>query len=106
MKTKFGWKSGNYATFPQICIDFNFSGKSGILKTSLIPLGYFLICGEYTDSSDLDLLIDLTPETSLMDIGTIRCELRVLLGIDVDVLTPKALPDSFRGQVLKESMLL
>jgi len=65
-----------------------------------------VIRGEDTDTSDLDLLIDPTPETSLMDIGAIRSELKTLLGVNVDVLTPKALPDSFRDQVLKESIPL
>lgn len=60
--------------------------------------------GEDTDDSDLDLLVEPTPETTLMDIGAIRYELRKLLGIPVDVLTPKALPDSFREQVLLEAM--
>lgn len=40
----------------------------------------------------------------MMDIGAIRYELRSLLGIEVDVLTPKALPDSFREQVLAEAV--
>ena len=57
-----------------------------------------------TEQSDLDFLIDPTPETSLMDIGAIRYELKQLLGIDVDVLTPNALPDSFREEVLKEAV--
>ena len=39
-----------------------------------------------------------------MDIGAIRYKLRKLLGIPVDVLTPKALPDSFREQVISEAM--
>lgn len=39
-----------------------------------------------------------------MDIGAIRYELRVLLGVPVDVLTPKALPDSFRNSVLAEAI--
>lgn len=60
--------------------------------------------GEDTDGSDLDLLVEPTPETTLMDIGAIRCELRKLLGVPVDVLTPKALPDHFREQVLLEAM--
>ena len=59
--------------------------------------------GEDTDGSDLDLLVDPTPETTLMDIGAIRYKLRKLLGVPVDVLTPKALPDSFREQVLLEA---
>jgi len=61
---------------------------------------------EDTEDSDLDLLVDPTPETSLMDIGAIRHELKNLLGIKVDVLTPKALPDSFREQVLREAVPL
>lgn len=59
--------------------------------------------GEDTDSSDLDILIDPTPETTLFDIGAIRHELLKLLGVPVDVLTPNALPDKFRALVLAEA---
>jgi predicted nucleotidyltransferase len=52
------------------------------------------------DDSDLDILVDPTPETTLFDLGAIRHELRQLLGVPVDVLTPGALPDSFRASVL------
>ena len=52
------------------------------------------------ESSDLDILVDPTPMTSLFDIGATRRELKQLLGVKVDVLTPNALPDSFRSQVL------
>ena len=55
---------------------------------------------EQRESSDLDILVDPTPMTSLFDIGAIRRELKQLLGVKVDVLTPNALPDSFRSQVL------
>jgi predicted nucleotidyltransferase len=47
-----------------------------------------------TECSDLDILIDPTPETTLFDI---------LLGVQVDVLTPNALPDKFRAAVLAEA---
>jgi predicted nucleotidyltransferase len=57
-----------------------------------------------TDDSDLDILIDPTPETTLFDIGAIRLELRKLLGVPVDVLTPNALPDKFRALVLAEAI--
>ena len=60
--------------------------------------------GEDTDSSDLDILIDPTPETTLFDIGAIQVELQRLLGVSVDVLTPKALPDKFRSSVLAEAV--
>ncbi|PCI65540.1 MAG: nucleotidyltransferase [Piscirickettsiaceae bacterium] len=63
-----------------------------------------VIRGEDSDTSDLDLLVDPTDQTSLMDIGAIRFELKQLLGIDVDVLTPNALPDACRLQVLRESV--
>jgi predicted nucleotidyltransferase len=62
--------------------------------------------GEDTDESDLDLLVDTTPETSLLDIAKIQNRLQKLLGISVDVLTPKALPDSFRAKVLAEAVLV
>ncbi len=62
--------------------------------------------GHDTDSSDLDILIDPTPETTLFDIGAIRHELSKLLGVRVDVLTPNALPDKFRAFVLAEARLV
>lgn len=48
--------------------------------------------GEDTEHSDLDLLVLPTEQTTLMDIGAIRHELKQLLGIEVDVLTPGSLP--------------
>lgn len=60
--------------------------------------------GDDTETSDLDILIDPTQDTTLMDIGAIRHELRILLGVPVDVLTPKALPDKFRDSVLAEAI--
>ena len=37
---------------------------------------------------------------TLFDLGAIRWELRTLLGIEMDVVTPRALPESFRDEVL------
>ena len=59
--------------------------------------------GDDTEDSDLDLLVDPTPETTLFDIAKIQVELKELLGIAVDVLTPRALPDKFREQVIQEA---
>jgi predicted nucleotidyltransferase len=59
--------------------------------------------GQDSADSDLDILIDPTSETTLFDIGAIRHELSRLLGVSVDVLTPDALPDGFRAQVLAEA---
>lgn len=60
--------------------------------------------GSDTEGSDLDILVDPTPETTLFDIGAIRHELLQLLGVPVDVLTPKALPEKFRATVLAEAV--
>ncbi len=60
--------------------------------------------GEDGPESDLDLLVDPTAQTTLMDIGAIRYELKDLLGVEVDVLTPDGLPPKIRGQVLSEAV--
>ena len=60
--------------------------------------------GQDTETSDLDILIDPTPETTLMDVAAIQVKLQRLLGVSVDVLTPRALPDKFRNLVLAEAM--
>jgi len=60
--------------------------------------------GDDIEGSDLDILIDPTPETTLFDIGAIRHELLQLLGVPVDVVTPKALPEKLRAKVLAEAV--
>lgn len=59
--------------------------------------------GTDLEGSDLDILIDPTPDTTFFDIGAIRHELLQLLGVEFDVVTPNALPDSFRAKVLAEA---
>ncbi|MEI8325180.1 MAG: nucleotidyltransferase family protein [Betaproteobacteria bacterium] len=63
-----------------------------------------VVHGDDTEDSDLDLLVEPTSETTMMDIGAIRYELKQLLGIPVDVLTPNGLPAKFRGQVVAEAL--
>jgi hypothetical protein len=60
--------------------------------------------GQDTAESDLDLLVDPTPDTTLMDIARIQSRLQKILGVSVDVLTPRALPDRFRDRVLSEAV--
>lgn len=60
--------------------------------------------GEDHEGSDLDILIDPTINTTLMDVAKIQVELEELLGVSVDVLTPNALPDKFRDFVLDEAV--
>ena len=62
--------------------------------------------GDDTEDSDLDLLVEPTVETTLMDIAKIQFEVAQLLNITVDVLTPRALPDKFRDQVMNEAEMV
>lgn len=59
-----------------------------------------------TEASDLDLLVDPLPGTTLLDLGGLQIELEETLGIAVDVVTPKDLPPAFREQALASAVLL
>lgn len=63
-----------------------------------------VVQGEDTEDSDLDLLVDPTPQTTLFDIAKIQNQLQKLLNISVDVLTPRGLPKRFRDRVLHEAV--
>lgn len=56
-----------------------------------------------TEDSDLDLLVDPEPGATLFDLGGLQEELEQLMGLRVDVLTPRDLPPSFRAKVLAEA---
>lgn len=62
--------------------------------------------GDDAEGSDVDILIDPTPDTTLFDIGAIRHELQRLLGVPVDVVTPRALPDKFRASVIANAVVV
>ena len=59
--------------------------------------------GDDTEGSDLDLLVDALPGTTLFDLGGLQAELEDLLGVPVDLLTPGDLPATFRSVVLAEA---
>ncbi|MDR3398797.1 MAG: nucleotidyltransferase family protein [Pandoraea sp.] len=59
--------------------------------------------GTDRDGSDLDILVDALPGTTLFDLGGLQDELESMLGIHVDVLTPADLLVKFREQVLAEA---
>lgn len=56
--------------------------------------------------ADIDLLVDPSPETTLLDLGAMQYESEQLLGHPVDLLTPGDLPEKFRAQVLNEAQPL
>ena len=60
--------------------------------------------GRDTDGSDLDILVDPLPGTTLFDLGGLQVALQELLGVRVDLLTPGDLPRRSREQVLREAL--
>jgi predicted nucleotidyltransferase len=63
-----------------------------------------VVHGNDSELSDLDLLVDPTPETTLFDIARIQNSIQKLLKLSVDVMIPKDLPEHFRAQVLREAV--
>lgn len=62
-----------------------------------------VLYGTDTEGSDIDILVDALPGTTLFDLGELQAELQALLGVPVDVLTPGDLPPKFRQKVLAEA---
>ena len=59
--------------------------------------------GEADDSSDIDLLVDMEPDRSLLDVTAFLAEIRDLLGRRVDVVSEKGLYWLIRRRILKEA---
>jgi predicted nucleotidyltransferase len=63
-----------------------------------------VIHGDDTEESDLDLLVDpIKGKTTLISLASIQLEIEDLTGIKTDVLTPMALHERFRDDVLVEA---
>jgi predicted nucleotidyltransferase len=59
--------------------------------------------GTASDSSDLDLLVDLKPRRDLLDLIGFKQDLESLLGCEVDVVTEGALSPYLRAQILRQA---
>jgi hypothetical protein len=59
--------------------------------------------GEDQEDSDLDLLVDPAPRTSLLDLVRLQIEIETRTGAKVDMLTPGCLTPKFRQRVLEEA---
>ena len=59
--------------------------------------------GEDKEDSDLDLLVDAMPGTTLFDLGDLHHAIEQLLGIKVDLKTPGDLPVQFRQKVVADA---
>ena len=62
--------------------------------------------GEAGPESDVDLLVDLEPGRSLLDLGGLLLDLRDLLHVPVDVGTVPMLKERIRERVLAEAVPL
>jgi len=62
--------------------------------------------GDARPDSDIDILIDLEPDRSLLDRIGLKYDLEDLLGRKVDVVTEKALHTYIREKVLKQAVAL
>lgn len=82
--------------------------KAAILRYRTVNPRIFgsVLHGLDQDGSDLDLLVDALPGTTLLDLGGLQVELEDLLGVSVEVLTPSDLPVKFRDKVLAEAIPL
>jgi predicted nucleotidyltransferase len=58
---------------------------------------------EDDQQSDIDFLVDLEPGRTLLDLGAVLMDLRDLLGVEVDVITPKSLKSRIRARVMKDA---
>lgn len=56
--------------------------------------------------SDVDILVDLDSDRSLLDLGGLLMDLEELLGRKVDIVTEKGLHWYIRDKVLKEAVQL
>jgi uncharacterized protein len=58
---------------------------------------------EDSESSDVDLLVDVPRGTTLLDMVRLQNAIEEELGVSVDVLTALDLPVTFRDRVLQEA---
>jgi len=62
--------------------------------------------GEAAEGSNLDLLVEMEPGRSLLDLVAVKQDLEELLGCKVDVVTEAAVSPYLRERVLNEAVSL
>ncbi|RWX78734.1 nucleotidyltransferase [Neorhizobium lilium] len=63
-----------------------------------------VLYGRDSDDSDLDILVDPSPETSLFTLGGLQWELEDALGVQVDIKVPGDFPPGIRERLLAEAL--
>jgi predicted nucleotidyltransferase len=62
--------------------------------------------GTADEVSDIDFLVNLAPDRSLLDLGGLLYELSQMLGVEVDVVTEDGLRSRIRESVMAEAVEL
>lgn len=62
--------------------------------------------GDADEKSDIDFLVDMEPDRSLLDLSALMIDLRELLGREVDLVTEDGLYWLLRRRILKEAVPL
>jgi len=62
--------------------------------------------GQGDADSDIDILVDMEPGRTLLDLGGLWSDLNELLGVKVDVVTASGLRPRIRDRILKEAVAL
>ncbi len=65
-----------------------------------------IVRGKYNKKSDVDFLLKLPEDKSLLDIIGLKLELEKTLGRKVDILEYKAIKPSIRRQILSEERVI
>jgi len=65
-----------------------------------------VVRGESTASSDVDFIVDMDPDRSLLDLVALSDDLEALLGRSVDVLTTRSIHPYVRDRIAKEMQTL
>ncbi|MFN7102957.1 MAG: nucleotidyltransferase family protein [Pseudorhizobium sp.] len=60
--------------------------------------------GDDVQGSDLDILVDPSPDTSLLTLGGLEGDLSEALGIRVDVKVPGDFPPAVRERIMAEAV--
>ena len=85
------------------------SAQEKIIKETLNPFEPSLVGifgsyarNEHSNSSDIDILVDLKRKTNLLDIIGIEQELTELLGIKVDLITLRSVNEQLKSYIQKD----
>lgn len=77
--------------------------RSNVSKASLFGS---IVAGDFSESSDLDLLVEYGEETSLLDHISLKLSLEKVLGCKVDLITYRSLNKLIRPHVEQTEELI